>query len=210
MFLTRYKLWTLVCLLGVTGPLISLSASELCVRVIDEADLPLPHARLNVTRMVNAPGEDSRTYNGSTDSKGQACIKIPEGTYSVEVGLTGFLNVRYYPVRVMFPNSSKLNFRLPLGDITEGSIVPEAILSGILQNDGKAIEGATICILQQSSSAVVACGLTNVFGEYALSVPPGIYNTEIRTAVGEVYHSTASVPRPGSHWNRLSLGNKIR
>ena len=130
MFLTRCTVLTalLVC---AAGFLTNLTASELCVVVIDEANLPLPNAWINVTRMLkptaDANNSPIKAYNSSTDAKGAACLAIPEGTYSVEVGLTGFLNVRYYPVRLMYPYGRRLNFQLPIGDVTEDGVTAEAI-----------------------------------------------------------------------------------
>jgi hypothetical protein len=199
----------LSCLLNVVGHL-GVHASEMCVRVDDYADLPLPNAWVNVTDLRNT-GVDSttvRTFNKSTDSRGKACLAVPEGTYSVEAGLTGFLNVRYYPVRVVYPNPVELSFRLPVGDVIEGGVSPEALLSGTLQLDGSAIEGAKICVLQQSGPGVVVCGLTNVFGEYALSVPPGVYRTELRTPRGQIYRSTVDVRHPGHYRDRVTTGGQ--
>lgn len=116
MFLRQLQVALFACLAGMIGQL-CVHASELCVTVNDPEDLPLPHAWVNVTDRIAV-----KTYNESTDSKGRTCLTLPEGTYAVEAGLTGFLNVRYYPVRVTYPNPLNLTFRLPFGDITEGPL----------------------------------------------------------------------------------------
>jgi hypothetical protein len=196
-------------LLAVCGGF-GVGAAELCVTVNDILDLPLSNAWVNVTALIPPAGNDAATtYNTAADSKGRACLTIPEGAYSVEVGLTGFLNVRYFPVRVVYPHLRDLSFRLPFGDVIVDSVAPEAVISGTLSFEGKPVEFAKICILQKDSPGVVTCGKTNVFGEYALSVPPGTFRTEIRTVDGGVYRSSIAVPRPGSYRNGLVLsGNE--
>src|SRR5579859_6999405 len=74
--------------------------SSICVKVVDVIDAPLAQATVRIERLSNQLG----SYAATTDSKGTACTgHLPEGLYSVEVSLVGFLNVRYYPVRVAFP-----------------------------------------------------------------------------------------------------------
>ncbi|MGH9613286.1 MAG: hypothetical protein ACRD4P_09435 [Bryobacteraceae bacterium] len=156
-----------------------------------------------------------KTYNKSTDSEGRTCVALPEGTYAVEAGLTGFLNVRYYPVHVTYPNPLHLTFRLPFGDIAEGPLAPEtvlkAVLTGTLLFDNKPVKRAKICILQKTKiAAPVTCGTTNMFGEYVLAVAPGSYRTEVRTTRGEIYQSGIDVPNPGNYRNRLRIGPSSR
>jgi len=193
----------LLCLTAQFG----MRASELCVTVEDYAELPLPNAWTNVTELVRTENNTpAKTYNTSTDSKGKACVAVPEGMYSVEVGLTGFINVRYYPVSVTYPNAVELSFRLPNGPVGEGGVEQDAILSGILRLDGKAVAWAKICIRQNTDRAsIVTCGLTNDFGEYALSVTPATYRIEIRTARGDIYRSTMTISNPGYHRNIITI-----
>jgi hypothetical protein len=189
------------------------SAARLCVVVHDYADLPLPGAWVNVINVTaSKPNANSfvPSYSMSTDSVGKACQILPEGTYSVEAGLTGFLNVRYYPVRVALPNVVDLSYRLPNGPVGEGGVEQEAILSGTLQVDGKPLGDTKICIWKNSESpSLVACGLTNESGEYVLYVPPGMYRAEIRTSDGEVHRSTVNVRAPGHYRNRLIVNKSV-
>jgi hypothetical protein len=182
------------------------NASELCLSVNDPANLPVPKVWVNVTALLarDAVGPPE-TYNMTTDAKGKACLAVPEGTYSVEVGMTGFLNVRYYPVRVIYPFGPKLVFRLPFGELTEGGMTGEADLVGTLLYKGKPAEYVEVCVLKNTSDAIIACGKTNYFGEYALSVPPGTYRTEIRTHDGKVFRSNITVSIVGRYRNQLVI-----
>jgi hypothetical protein len=75
-----------------------LSAAELCLRVADEGQQPLPAARVHVVSLG-----DGQAHDRQTDANGSSCLSgLPEGLYSVEASLQGFLHVRYYPVRVSY------------------------------------------------------------------------------------------------------------
>ena len=108
---------------------VTMLGSELCINVIDETDSQLANAWVNITRLIKTPtGDLGETIHGMTDSGGRFCISVPEGVFSVEVGLMGFLSVRYQPVRVVHPYTRKLNYRLPVGDTGEGGIEVDATL----------------------------------------------------------------------------------
>jgi hypothetical protein len=203
MFLGRVSSAVLVVLLG--GAWFSVYGSELCVNVSDETDLPLANAWVNVTRMVPSSDGQVEALHASTDSKGHVCVMLSEGTYSVEAGLTGFLNVRYQPVRIVYPNRRELAYRLPIGDSTEGGVDTDAVLSGILESAGKPVQSAKICVTNLHGTAVIACGGTNDLGEYGISVPRGTYRVEIQTWGKKVYRSTVNVAHPGYHRNLLSI-----
>jgi hypothetical protein len=123
----------------------NLIAAALCARITDSAGLPLRNAWINVVCL-----KTNKLYTGEADPDGKACIsKLPDGLYSVEAGLTGFLNVRYYPVRIKYPAVEQLQFRLPFGEITEGLLSQDATVAGTLKADGDTpVQGANICILE--------------------------------------------------------------
>lgn len=177
----------------------SLYGAELCVKVVDYGDQPLPSA--SVAALDLARGT---RYESKTDRKGESCFPaIREGRYSVEAGLAGFMNVRYYPVRVVFPTKTQLSFRLPLGEITEGDFFSEeSVVSGTLELGGSPVKGARICIAVPGDPQ---CTTTNDLGEYAISVAPGSYEWEIRTADGMTYRSRINLPGPGTFRDRLTL-----
>lgn len=178
-----------------------LGASTICVRVKDYADLPLHDARTTVVNLGT-----NKTSVALTGRDGRACVPgLPEGLYSVEIGLAGFLNVRYYPIRLAFPTTPDLQFRLPFGEITEGGLAADAVISGTLKRADIAIGSAKICILGLGAEQPITCGTTNELGEYALSLPPGTYRVEVTLAGGLVYRSKIEVPVPGVYRNRITL-----
>ena len=187
-----------------------LVGSELCVTVGDSEDRPLSGAWINVVELVSTKGSASSpaTFTGSADSKGKTCFVVPEGTYSVEAGYFGYMNVRYLPVRVFYPNPVHLGFQLPIGDVTEGGgLGADALLSGTLRLNGRSVGGASICVFTEKGNQRVACGLTNALGEYAISVPAGKYRVRIRTALRQEHWTRQECLASEWHWNEISMGD---
>jgi hypothetical protein len=175
-------------------------ASVLCATVMDFARLPLPSASLNATNLLTA-----KAYVTRSDKNGTGCFSdIPEGLYSIEASLVGFLHVKYYPVRITSSAKERLSFWLPFSEITEGGLDHESTLSGTLLSGGSPLESAEVCVIGVAG-APRTCMVTNDLGEYALVVTSGQYQTEVRTREGKVYKSKLDVSIPGIYRNRLSL-----
>jgi hypothetical protein len=179
-----------------------LSASGVCAKVSDYAELPLHDARVTVTDL-----QTNKLRTARTDRSGVGCVSgIPEGLYSVEVGQAGFLNVRYYPVHLAPLVTQQLQFRLPFGEITEGGIAGEAVLSGTLRQGEAPIAGVTICFSSGGErDPPAACTATDDIGEYAVSLPPGSYRVEVRVPGAAIQRSIIEVPSPGLYRNRITL-----
>ena len=191
--------------------------SEACVTVLDLVGLPLPDASVVATNLTT-----SKMASGGTDERGTYCFpSIPEGLYSFESGLRGFLNVRYYPVHVTFSKPAELEFRLPFGETEEGISSNEAMINGTLRRAGGPVGNASICVMGQPNAKPIRCAQTTELGEYAIAVPPGIYYVEIRldrsgevrplfsqkspVKLGADYRVRLDVSSPGDYRNRLSL-----
>ncbi|MFN7919751.1 MAG: carboxypeptidase-like regulatory domain-containing protein [Bryobacteraceae bacterium] len=183
-----------------------LGAELLCVDVIDPSDLPLPRAHVSVTPLT--PGGER--FDFETNESGKAClVEIPEGLYAVEVGLTGFLSARYWPVRIKFPNQQKLRFQLPIGEVREGPFTRESALSGTLREGAGPMVGARICLIPESGRAPLedcgTCQLTNSLGQYAFLIPAGKYRVEISPFGRPAVLSRIDLSSPGSYADRLKL-----
>jgi hypothetical protein len=159
-------------------------ASTLCAAVMDYARLPLPSVSLNATNLATG-----KAYVARTDKNGTACfVDIPEGLYSVEASLTGFLHVKYFPVRVTPSAKERLSFWLPFAEVTEGGIGQESTLSGTLLNNGSPLESAEVCMIR-TVGASRTCTVTNDLGEYALvcTKPRFVRGMEKHTSPGSTY-----------------------
>ncbi len=177
-------------------------AAVLCVTVQDFSRLPLPSAFVVVTDLVRSRAP----LTAKTNSAGRACITaIPEGIYSVEAGLQGFLYSVYRPVRVTILAPTNLTFFLPIGEITEGGMDDESTLSGTLTRDnGEPAAAASICATG-TAGGIHRCVLTDELGEYVLVVPAAAYDIVIKTSDGITNQVSLDASAPGSYRNRLTL-----
>lgn len=154
----------------------SISAGTVCAYITDPGDQPLPHATMSVSSLLVR----SQNHAAKTDRDGKVCIDhIPEGIYAVEVSLTGFMNVRYHPVRVVFPHAVHLAFRLPFGDVNGDTFSAESTLSGTLKRKGDPVAGIKICLFHSGATLPPVCDSSDEIGEYALIVPAGKYEVEM-------------------------------
>jgi len=181
-------------------------ASSICATVTDLPGHPLHVATVRVVSLVDPDAH----YSSAVDASGKACIDhLPEGLYSVEAGTGsgGFLNVRYYPVRVAFPDDVTFSIPLPYGEIREGGVRTDAVLSGTLLEAGRAVDGIKICLRENNEPIPAGCTVTNDLGQYALVVPPGKYRVEL--ARGNSREPISSVPielpTPGLYRNEVSM-----
>lgn len=180
----------------------SAAGSEICANIMDYARLPLPSALLNATNLTTG-----KSFVTLSDKEGTACFSsIPEGPYSIEASLAGFLHVRYYPVRAVSSSKQKLLFSLPFAEISEGGVGDESTLSGTLLKGGSPVELAEVCMVG-AAGAPKTCTVTNELGEYALVGPAGVYRTEVRTRDGKLHKSKVDISTPGIYRNSLSLDN---
>jgi hypothetical protein len=187
-----------LAVLGLVAP--PAFASDLCATVVDLAHLPLPSASVNAIHLATG-----KSYAGQTANDGRTCVSgLPEGLYSVEAHLPGFLHVRYYPVRVTPLAKQYLSFSLPFAEIREGGVVDESTLAGTLSSDGIAVDSATVCMTSASTS-LKTCTTTNDLGEYVLLGPADNYDVEIRTRGGAVCKSRVDMSVAGIYRNRLSM-----
>src|SRR5207249_4817384 len=119
----------------------------ICATVAQLGGNPLQKAFITVTSLVPPDVHVSVPV----DTKGRACADhLPEGLYAVEASsyTALYLKVRYYPVRVVYPGDVNLEFTLPFGEIREGSVSTEAILSGTLSHQGKPSDDVKICLFE--------------------------------------------------------------
>lgn len=174
--------------------------ASICVSVSDPARLPLWNAAVTVIGLTI-----EKQASEQSDRNGIACINgLPEGLYSVEVSLTGFLNVRYYPIRLGPDRVARPHFTMPLGEIGESFEAQEALLSGTLKLGDSAVSKATICLKMLNSEAAPKCTESNEIGEYAFSVLPGKYRAEVVTNE-KVFSMLLDLSSAGYYRNRILL-----
>ena len=176
------------------------TAAQLCVTVSDPVNLPVGRAWVVVANLSNT----EKRFTATTDKNGKACIKaIPEGAYSVEAGAVGFMNVRYYPLRIQPVRDGELTFRLPIGEIREGGIHEDAVLTGTIRSPDNPSPHARICLLQKADEGVVSCTIADEIGQFAISVPPGRYIVEVTERDQRPVRREIDLTRRGIHRKKL-------
>jgi hypothetical protein len=190
---------------ALAGPMSSvMSAGMICAYIADPGDQPLPDAAMSISSLSGGPQQH---FAAKADHDGSVCIDhIPEGLYAVEAGLTGFINVRYHPVRVIFPHTMHLVFHLPFGNVNADTFSAESTLSGTLRRKGDPATGIKVCLFQSEARVPSVCDSTDDVGEYALIVPAGKYEVEISDR-GKMLapRRTVDLSVAGLYRDRLSL-----
>jgi hypothetical protein len=175
-------------------------AADVCVSVSDPVNLPVPRAWVLVASLSTM----ETRLTTVTDFTGRACLKsVAEGSYSVEVGAPGFMSVRYYPVRIQPARDRTLSFRLPIGEIREGGIQEDAVLTGTFRSIDSPSPHVRICLLQRADGSVVSCTTADEMGQYALSVPPGLYVVEVTERGQKPIRRNIDLTRRGIHRKKL-------
>ena len=170
------------------------SASELCVRVTDESSQPLPAAQVVVRELKTGMAREEM----KTDPQGKACASnTPEGPYSVEASLEGFLHGLYFPVSVTYSRPSLVVIRLPLGDVMEDTVSRNVTVSGSLFYKGVPVRYANIC-LRGIKDGYVSCTKSNDLGEYAFLIPAGLYELNLTLPDGSPRSTRLDFSTPGA------------
>ena len=170
--------------------------------VVDAGGQPLAEASISVIPLTS----DSSPVHLKTNKEGTFAVQLlAEGLYSVEASSQGFLNVRYQPVAVIFPRETELMFVLPVGEISEGGIQVDAILSGTLVKKGKPAAASRICASKIGSNIEPVCTDTNELGQYAMSVSPGIYTYLITQNRKQLVRRKLDLSRPAIYRNLIKL-----
>ncbi len=203
--LNRMLLHRLQCVIAIgLGLSADVIGSSICATVSDVTGRPMTSATVVVTNLQD-PKVQSSTLVSPT---GKGCIQhLPEGLYSVEAGSSGIghLKVKYYPVRLVYPNNVDLSFELPIGEITEGLGISESTVSGTLTNENKPAEDVRICLFHDRQRAAASCTVTNDLGQYALIVAPGKYRVEVTQRGGRSETNEIDLSDPGYYRNQVSL-----
>jgi Carboxypeptidase regulatory-like domain len=188
--------------LAIVVPQLTARASSLCATVVDATARPLAGATVTVTELTRPDGRHSLT----TDPNGRACLdSAREGVYSVEAGLAGFMNVRYYPVRVSAARPAVVAFQLPFSEVTEGGVSLESTLSGTLDAARSPLPPLRICLFARDQATAVACTTTNDLGEYALIVPSDVYRAEVSRQGERLGTTMLDLSSPGYYRNKVSV-----
>lgn len=170
--------------------------AEFCVSAVDVIDLAIPGVRITIRNLVHGDVNIRRT-----DQRGEACFeRLAAGRYSAEGDCDGFLNVRLQPIRLMPKQTLRVKMMLPFGEIFEGGVSGEAVVSGTLSASGAPLKFARVCAFVSGNSVPTTCVLTDELGEYAFSVAPGKYRARVEGTPSREWGLDLSAP---GHYKNL-------
>jgi hypothetical protein len=170
-------------------------------RVADETGDPLPAATVSVRTLS---GE--QFYQSSqTDPQGHYSFpELPDGEYSVEAALTGFVSVLYKPVRIYFPAEVRENFVLGVAALGGDAVYASSELVGELLWRGVRMPTATICVTRADEPPHPICTVTNRLGQYFLDLPPAIYTATIDFGHGLRAKDRLDLRTAGQYRNKIT------
>jgi hypothetical protein len=170
---------------------IGAAAAEITGKVLDEGGFPLRNAMVTLRRLSDAGQE----LTAQTKDDGSYVLSAPFGEYSVEASERGFIGVRYAPIRVSRLNVRQ-DFRLPVGQGTEGGVYSAAELIGTLRTGDRRHAGARLCL---SNAERTKCATANEYGEYELGIEPGKYRATVTENGTVIWQQEVDLPQPGEY-----------
>jgi hypothetical protein len=152
--------------------------------VTDPTGTPLRGATVTLKSL-----SDKLVMTVKTGGDGEYEIReVPDGSYEVEVTMSGFTTVCYRPVQLKFPGERQLDFSLPVKDIIADRILQVAEVVGVVRDGKKALAGVKICLHTKEPEPIDACTASNGLGQYYLAVYPGRYTLIVSRNGSEIIH----------------------
>ena len=179
---------------------ISAVGGNLCVTTKDPAGQTLPGVTVMITKQKDAAASILFDVTQTrTDSNGKACfLKIPDGSYSVELTMHGFLTATYQPVRVDILRPALFEMVMLFGQVIELDISRIARISGVLRFRNETNAEARICVYDDDSRLLVNCSRSDRFGQFGLLVEPGTYLIEVTRKDTVYLKKSVTIPDAGT------------
>ncbi len=178
----------------------SAQAGNLCVTTRDPAGQSLPGVSVTIAKRTDeAASLPFAPTQTRTDAAGQACFfQIPDGSYSVELALHGFLTATYQPIRVDVLRPASLAVGMLFGQVIELDISRIARITGVIRFRDEPAAEARICVYEGDSRHPANCSRPDRFGQFGLLVEPGAYVLEV-TRQDKVYlRKSVNIPSAGT------------
>lgn len=180
-----------------------LEAAALSGRVHDEVGRPLAWASVSVHKLSGEPFDQTLQTN---EHGIYSFAELPDGTYSIEGGLEGFVSTSVKPVRVFFPAEVHWTFILRVADLgTEGGVSVSSDLVGELKRGGKNVPNTRVCLTRSDGPGGPVCTVTNRLGQYFLAVTPGVYEVTINCRDFPETKKRLDMSTAGTYRNRITL-----
>lgn len=184
---------------------IGLANVALSGRVVDETGGPLPGAKVTAHKVSGEQFDES----SQTDSQGRYSFpELPDGEYSIEGTLAGFVSVSYKPVRIYFPAQVAWNFVLSVAAFGGDAVYASSELVGELRWKGARVSRANVCLITPGGPHRPVCTATNRLGQYFLDVPPGTYIVTVDGEGGLKSRQPLDMTAAGEYRNKITLSDQ--
>ena len=171
-------------------------------RVDDENGDPLRDATVRLHKLSGEQFDES----SQTNSEGHYFFReVPDGEYSVEGSLTGFVSVSYKPIRIYFPANVECNFVLRAAAFGGDAVYSTSELVGELRWRGDRVPIAKICLATAAEPSRQACTTTNRLGQYFLDVTPAVYIVTVDNEAGLHVRQRLDMSAAGEYRNKIVL-----
>jgi len=155
-----------------------------------------------VTVQSLSPPQQLR-FSTKTDNAGNYSFQeLPDGDFSLAATADGYIGATYSPIKVRYPSRESQDFVLPLAIYQTRTIEIAVSIIGTLVVDGKPFKRSTVCVLRES---VKRCVETNGYGQYSLTVEPGVYRAWVWNNDGIVWTSSLEFPRSGTYRDPIRI-----
>ena len=142
-------------------------------------------------------------FSTKTDGAGNYFFdEFPDGDYSLEATADGHVGTTYSPINIRYPRRESRNFVLPLVIYETKKIELNVNIVGTLLVGGKPLARATVCLLREP---VKRCVETNHYGQYSLTVEPGVYRAWVMNNERILWASSLEFPRPDSYRDPIRI-----
>ncbi len=169
-------------------------------QVADQSGSPLQSVAVTLHKLSGDHFDESSL----TDSRGRySFADLPDGEYSLEAELRGFVSVRYKPLRIYFPADVERNFVLELAGFGHDGVYASSKLVGELFWRGARVSTASICLNRADQSQQPVCTVTNGLGQYVIDVPSAVYVVTVDRGAGLHTEETLDLSTAGEYRNKL-------
>jgi hypothetical protein len=170
---TKWLLSVMVLLL--CHPLLA----EIRGEVRDTSQNPIADAHVLLTNVA----KPELRFEFDTDERGVfATDTVPNGVYWLDISADGFVPFARMPVDIHYPRGYQAGFCLFRPDEPGPPRPHYAELWGELSDSSGPVANARVCLLAEGEGKdrkKQSCTVTNRFGQYALSVTPGLYHGSV-------------------------------
>jgi hypothetical protein len=170
-------------------------------RVSDASNAPIAGATVTL-QMIGKPQE---TFTAKTGKDGiYEFREVPDGSYSIEAGMKGYVSVRYAPIHILFPFGFERDFRLPADEVYESDAPDKAHVAGELKVADKPIGGVRVCLRRRQEEF---CTTTNRLGQYSLLVPPGSWLAVVTAQKDKsvLWRQRLQLAKPGEYRDQIHI-----